>query len=1064
AGRLELQIGYAEGVHRHETVERLAEGYADELRELIAHCTSEEAGGYTPSDFPLAGLKQAELDGLLGSERGVEDVYPLTPLQEGMLFHTLYAPGSSLYVGQFGFLLEGPLEAQALERAWQGTVDRQEALRAGFVWEGVPRPVQVIRREARLPLRREDWRELGEAERAERLERYLEEDRGRGFDLERGPLMRLGLFRVEEDAYQLVWTHHHLVLDGWSLSLLFGDVLRLYAAYARGEAPRAGAGRRYREYVAWLERQDRSAAERYWREALAGFGAATVLPGVHRVRGGEQGQGSAKVTLSAERTRGLQEQARRWGVTLNTVVQGAWGLLLSRYAGEEDVVFGTTVSGRPVELVGAEETVGMFINTLPVRVRVRGELEVGEWLAQLQREQAEAREYEYAPLVQVQKWSEMPAGEALFESLVVYENYPVDRALEEQTGGLGGLRVRSSFGREEANDPLVLSAQATPTLQVELAYDRGRIEGEVAERLPGQLEVVLEAMAADSARRISQLSLLRDAERLQVLEGGRGEARAFPRDAVVHEVIAVRAAAWPDSVAVASGGRSLTYRELNEEAARLAARLRGHGLRPEAVVAVFLDRSVELAVALLATLQAGGAFVPLDPGYPRERLEYLLADSAAAVLLTRAGLASALPQTGAAVVHVDAPAAPAEGELPRGISPDQLAYLIYTSGSTGRPKAVMVSHRSLLCYGEAMRERMELGAGDRVLQFASPAFDVMIEEVFPAWLSGACVVFPQGDLLGSPQELLQLLERERVSVMELPTAYWHEWVRALWEEGAHLPPSVRLVLMGGERVLRERMEQWAVLGAPLLHVFGLTETTVTSTTLRLEAGDDGSRWSNLPVGVPLPNAAVYVLDVEREPVPAGVPGELYLGGETVARGYFGRPGLTAERYVPDPFATESGARLYRTGDRVRWLADGTLEFLGRIDQQVKVRGYRIEPAEIEAVLAEHPAVREAAVVVREDVPGDRRLVAYLVPAGEEVPVPGVRDFLRGRLPEYMVPGAFVALEAIPLTPNGKVDRRALPAPERTAAEEASYAAPRTGTEAALAGIWAEVLRLERVGI
>ncbi|HEU0079113.1 MAG TPA: amino acid adenylation domain-containing protein, partial [Longimicrobiaceae bacterium] len=721
------------------------------------------------------------------------------------------------------------------------------------------------------------------------------------------------------------------------------------------------------------------------------------------------------------------------------------------------------------ELAGVEEAVGLFINTLPVRVQVTPHTALQAWLQGIQEGQVHAREYEYSPLVEVQKWSEVPAGAPLFESLVVFENYPIDERLGK---GLIGLRVRSNLGMEQSNYPLVLSALVDEWMKVELRYDHARAGAATVERLAGHLEAVLESLVDHPGQRLSQLSLLRPAERTQLLLDARGERRPFPGDALVHHLVAKRAAARPDTPAVSCGERTLSYRELHEEAVRLAARLRARGVGVETPVALFLDRSTELAVSLLAVLHAGGAFVPLDSAYPAERLEYLLADSGARVVLTRASLAGALPACGATVLCVDREEAVALPAPASEAGSDALAYLCYTSGSTGRPKAAMVSHRSLVCYAEAMRERMGLTPADRVLQFASPAFDVMIEEVFPAWLSGACVVFPRSELLGSPAELLRMVEKERVSVMELPTAYWHEWVRQTAEEGTALPGSLRLVLMGGERVLAERLAQWAGLGVPLLHVFGLTETTVTTTTLLLEAGEDGGRWSNLPVGVPLANAEVHVLDVELEPVPPGVPGELYIGGEAVARGYWARPELTAARYLPHPFSEVPGARLYRTGDQVRRLADASVEFLGRIDSQVKVRGYRIEPAEIEAVLAAHPAVGEAAVVAREDTPGECRLVAYVTPAagyaagadglreaaGKRVSLEELRGQVEGVLPGYMAPGAFVVLEALPLTRNGKLDRRALPAPEGRAAGD-GYLAPRTEVEEILCGIWSEVLGL-----
>ncbi|HEX2091407.1 MAG TPA: amino acid adenylation domain-containing protein, partial [Longimicrobiaceae bacterium] len=986
----------------------------------------------------------------------VEDIYPLTPVQTGLLFHVLLEPASRAYLNQYIFALRGQVDADAMRQAWQRVVDQHPVLRTAFAWEGMDTPMQVVRRNVRLPWEVLDWRGCTSEAQHERRERYLETERARGFALLDPPLMRLALLRLADDRFELVWSYEHLLLDGWSLSLVLRDVFTAYEAVLLNREPAFRPARPYRDYVAWLQRQDLSGAEAYWRRILAGFRVPTPL-GIDRGRGASGSFAHVAHRLPAGATSTLHEVARRQRITPNTLLQGAWGVLLSRYSGEVDIVFGATVSGRSPELAGVEEMVGVFINTLPVRLRVEGEAHVSEWLAGVRARQVEAQRYEQSPLADVQGWSEVPAGVPLFESILVFENHPMWAAAG---GGESGFSVEAWEVYGGSHYPLVLAVLPGERLELRLEYDAGRIEAAAAERMVGQMETVLEALAADPGRRLSEVSLLRMAERARVVEGGRGEARPFPRAALVHEVIAERAAAAPDAPAAASGGRVLTYRALEERAASLAARLRARGVGPEVQVALFLDRSVELAVALLAVLRAGGAFVPLDPQYPRARVEYLLEDSRAVVVLTRRALAGALPGGVAGVLSVDTEEE-AVTDLPAlQAGSDTLAYLCYTSGSTGRPKAAMVSHRSLLCYAEAMAGRMGLSPADRVLQFASPAFDVMVEEVFPTWLSGACVVFPAGEPVASPGELLRVVEAEGVSVMELPTAFWHEWVRTVTEEGLHLPGSLRLVLVGGERVLPERLAQWAGLGVPLLHVFGLTETTVTTTTLRLEGGDDGARWLNLPIGVPLANAEAHVLGQEHEPVPVGVPGELYVGGEAVARGYWARPELTAERYVPHPFSGEPGARLYRTGDRVRRLADGTLEFLGRMDQQVKVRGYRIEPAEIEAVLEQHPAVWEAVVVARDAESRDLRLVAYVA---AEVGEGELRVWLRERLPEHMVPAAVVTLERLPLTPNGKVDRAALPAPSAARRAPGDAGALHTSTGRLVAGIWAEVLGVEGVG-
>ncbi|HEX7243137.1 MAG TPA: amino acid adenylation domain-containing protein, partial [Longimicrobiaceae bacterium] len=865
--------------------------------------------------------------------------------------------------------------------------------------------------------------------------------------LARGPLLRAALVHSGECEHSLLVSLHHIVSDAWSLGILFHELSTLYEAFAEGRpSPLAELPVQYADFAVWqrerLSGETLEAQVGFWKEKLDGAPPLLEVPTDRpRVPGQSARGGTHPFTLSAEAARGLRALSRREGTTLFMTVLAAWQALLARYAGSADVVVGTPIAGRTRAEV--EGLIGFFVNMLALRADLGGDPTWAELLGRTRRAALGAYAHQEVPFERLV--DELAPERNLTHAPLFQVTFSLDRL--DRRGGeptLGGTRLEPfAAGQGVAQFDLDLAvADDGEALAGGLVYRTSLFEGATAGRMARHLETLLESMAADPGRRLSAASLLREGERAQLLAVGRGETRPFPGDALVHQVVAARAAAWPDAPAVTCGGSTLGYRELHERADRLAGRLRARGVGPETIVAVLLDRSAELAVSMLAVLRAGGAFVPLDPAYPAGRLAYLLEDSGAAVVLTRAALAGALPAGSAAVVCVDAEEEPAGRADSPDVGPDALAYLIYTSGSTGQPKGAMVGHRSLLCYAEAMRERMELTPGDRVLQFASPAFDVMIEEVFPAWLSGACVVFPQDDLLGSPHELLRLLERERVSVVELPTAFWHEWVRTLAEEGVRPPSSLRLVLMGGERVLPERLEQWASLGVPLLHVFGLTETTVTTTTLRLEAGEGGSRRSNLPVGVPLANAAVHVLDGAGEPVPPGVVGELYIGGAAVARGYHARPALTAERYVPDPFPGEPGARLYRTGDRVRLLADGTLEFLGRMDHQVKLRGYRIEPGEIEAALREHPAVREAVVVVREDAPGAQRLVGYVVAEGATVSSGELRGHLEGRLPEHMVPGAVVALDHLPLTPTGKLDRKALPAPDFAPAEE-RYVAPRT---------------------
>ncbi|MBV9772533.1 MAG: AMP-binding protein, partial [Gemmatimonadetes bacterium] len=940
-GTLLLSWTYDVGRHRRATIERLAAAHLAALRALVAHCLEEGAGGYTPSDFPLAELTRAELDAVTVGRR-VDDLYPLTPMQEGMLFHSLHGDGAQAYQVQIAQLLEGPLDVALLRRAWDEVVARHPVLRTSFVWEGVRRPLQRVEAEVRVPWTVEEWPGLSGEEQEAALERYLAEDSRRGFALGEAPLLRFALFRVAPDAHWLVWSQHHLLLDGWASARVVGEVMRLYRAWNGGGTAVLERVRPYRDYVRWLGRQDPAAPERYWRGVLAGFASPTPL-GVDRAAGPAAGVRYARrsTALPPERTRRVEEAARRAGVTINVVLQGAWSVLLSLYSGEDDVVFGTVVAGRPAELEGSGEMVGLFINTLPVRVRLPDEARLSPWLAGVQRSQVEAREHEHAPLVRVQGWSEVPGGTPLFESLLVFENFPAVAGGSDAGGELRLTRARSV---EWPTYPLCLTGGPGSELLLDLSYDESRFDAATVERMLEHLVHLLDQVAsADPGLLLADLCLVGEAERRRVVEEWNRTERAYPRDAGIHELFAARVARTPDAMAVVSDQESLTYAELDARANRLARHLWGRGVGPETRVAICVERGPEMAVAILGVLKAGGAYVPLDPNYPAGHLAYLLEDSGARVLVTQETLLGMLPEHSAAVVltplprplphegggeHYGAsdpsalpqnwggggrspslseagggvrgqdsresqPALTPQPPLPmlgegENVDPDTLAYVIYTSGSTGTPKGVAVPHRALVNFATDVAERLGLGPADRFLQFASPGFDVVVEELFPAWVAGAAVVFPPGNRL-APGELLEVLERERVTALELPTAYWHEWVHALAASGRRLPGCVRLVLVGGERVLPERLAEWSALGVPLVHVFGLTETACTSAALRLEAGDDGSRWPNLPVGTPTGNARTYVLDQWLHPAPVGVPGELWIGGAGVARGYLGRP-------------------------------------------------------------------------------------------------------------------------------------------------------------------------------
>ncbi|MEU1707404.1 non-ribosomal peptide synthase/polyketide synthase [Streptomyces sp. NPDC005706] len=1070
-GELEITWHYSDQVHREGTVRDLAEGMTRALAAIAAHCARPGAGGRTPSDFPLARLDQAAVDRLAGDGRDVEDLLPLTPLQEGMLFHRLVGGPDDVYVDQAALLLDGVTDPDALAQAWQRVTDRTPALRTSVVWEGVPVPLQVVHRRTEVPVTRLDWRELDETERAERLARLRADDLARGLDLGTAPLMRLTLVRLSDARTHLLWTSHHLILDGWSLAQVLTEVFEEYAALTTGAASRPPARRPFGDYVRWLAGQDSAAAHAHWRTVLDGFATPTPLPADRPRRPGHETRSAGVHTaaLSEEVSARLARTARTAGLTLGTVVQGAWALLLSRYSAERDVLFGTTVSGRPDDLPGAESMVGMFINTLPTRVRVDGGRGAVAWLRELQEEQAEARRFAAVSLAELTSLSDVPAGSALFDSMVAFENYPFDDARSAGTG----IRLAEVSSRDATNYPLVLRAYQGEQFGFDLAYDPELFDVTTVRDLAGRLCLLLTELADDPGRPVRDLAWTTAGEQRRMLADWNGTEEGRP-DGTLDALFAAQAARTPDAVAVTCGDERLDYATLEARAGRLAHRLAELGAGPERFVALALPRSTDLVVAVLAVLRTGAAYLPIDPNLPAERVRHLLADARPVALVTT-GQGAAGPDVPSLLlddpgVRADLARRPATGPARRAL-PESPAYAIYTSGSTGRPKGVVVPHANVVRLFGRTRHWFGFGPDDVWTMFHSYAFDFSVWELWGPLLHGGRLVIVPEDAARSPEDFLRLLADERVTVLNQTPSAFYPLIRAdarLRDVGARL--ALRTVIFGGEALDVGRLDDWYARHpdtAPrLVNMYGITETTVHVTYAALDRSTARSDIAS-PIGTGIPDLRLYVLDDTLRPVPPGAVGELFVAGEGLARGYLNRPGLTATRFLADPFG-RPGTRMYRTGDRARWRADGTLEYLGRADQQVKIRGYRIEPGEIEAALHSHPGVGAATVGVHEDTAGTRRLVAHIVGTGDGAARPPsaaeLRAHLAGLLPAHMVPAAYVPMAALPLTVNGKLDRRALPAPGPDGfAADGTRTPPRTHAERLVAAAWTDVLDTDEVG-
>lgn len=980
-------------------------------------------------------------------------------------------PNLSVYSVPRAMRVEGPLDVGALRRTLDTIVARHEVIRTVYeVIDG--KPMQVIRPPSPIEFEEIDLSGAVGKVRDDGVQRLLTQAARRPFNLAQDQLMRALLIRLGPEEHVFYLGSHHIASDGWSKGILFAEMKALYAACLAGQAPSLPElPIQYADFALWqrqtLAQPTMEQHLAYWKQQLAGAPPLLKLP-TDRPRPPAQtfrGAGLRK-RLSRELLDRLKALGKQDDATLFMTLLTAFDVLLARYSGQTDIVLGTPISGR--NLPEIEPLIGYFTNTLALRTDLSGNPTFRESLRRVRAMALAAYDHQDYPFEKLvvelrpeRDLSFSPVFQVLFSVGHVAAGAPdlPGLTLKQMDVDRGICKFDLTVGMTEVADGVNIGCE----------YSTDLFERRTVERLLDNFEALLEAVVANPDEPIARLPVVTAAERRQVLVEWNATEADVP-DRCVHELIAEQAARTPDAVSVEFDQQPLTYRELDERANQLARYLRERGVAPGAFVGLCVERSLEMAVGILGILKAGGAYVPLDPTYPQERLAFMLGDAAVPVLLTQKRLTAPLAVQNATVVCLDTdwkvinnqPKAP----LAERTDLQQLAYLIYTSGSTGQPRGVMVTHQGLVNHATWSVRQYELTRRDRVLQFSSLSFDIAVEEIFPTWLVGATLVLRAEAAGISGSRFLRWLNDRGVTLMDLPTAFWHEWVHELAVLEEPLPPSLRLVIVGGEKALAKTFATWrTIVGDHVrwLNTYGPTETTVVATVY--EPPRDYDPNVELPIGRPIANTRVYLLDAGQQPVPIGVPGEMYIGGSGVARGYSNQPVLTAERFLHDPFARAPGARMYRTGDLARYNAGGNLEFLGRIDQQVKIRGYRIELDEIAGALCQHPGVRDALVIPCEDRAGQKWLVAYVVPTAEQqLSQEDLRSYLHEKLPEPMVPTQFIYLAAFPLTPNGKVDRTALPAPSREWQREGSHVAPRDPLEHQLVLLWEDLLARQPLGI
>ena len=1043
-------------IFEHQTVEKLAE--------KIDRLTQQEIPRSEEQHNALATLYSTEQRKDLTERFGdIDAVYPLTPLQMGLWFQNQFDTEQSVYIEQLSLLLQGSLNVDALRSAWRFVQTRHEVLRTAFDWLDAEQAVQIVVKgeQLELPFYQMDWRNFNAKDQQAQLKSFLAQDYLQGFNSSQAPLMRISLIRITDQQCHMVWTHHHLLLDGWSIPILLAEVFEAYQHFCLNQTPDFPQPPAYSHYINWLAQRDQTIAQQYWQKALSGFDEPLFLqdPRIENTDSNSQPMQRSDFVWDKQFTEQLQTFCSHQHITLNTLLQGAWALLLNSHTARNDVLFGIVDAGRQHALEGIENMVGLLINSLPLRIKLNAERPADEWLQELQIQTLELGEYSYSPLPDIQRWSDCDAQTPLFDILMAFENYPLSGIKDKQ---YADLSIANVSHQDQTHYALTLVIKPAESLSFSMSYDSQRFNASGIKILAQHFKTLVAELMANPQQQLAKFSPV-DKREQAMLEGFSQVKSSHPVEKTIVECFQQQVSLRANTPALIFENQTLSYQALETQANQLAQAISQQGIQAGDRVALSLERSIHSVVAIVAVLKAGATYVPLDPHYPEQRQTYTIKDASVRLLIVDKKL-SWHQELAIAVLALDTldfeqftDQAPIVN-----IDPQWPAYIIYTSGSTGKPKGVCVSHAQVMRLFTACAEHVDFKPTDVWTLFHSFAFDFSVWELWGALLHGAsCVVVPYW-VSRSAKDFQQLIQQQKVTILsQTPSAFYQLQKQIISQKSAAL--NLRYIVFGGEALDPARLDPWFAQfsdnNAQLINMYGITETTVHVTARRLYQHDCNTSLSN--IGKPLNDLSTWVLDGLLQAVPVGVIGELYVGGTGVSQGYIGRASLSAERFIPDPFSKKAGARLYRTGDLVRYCEDGTLEYHGRCDKQVKLHGHRIETGEIEHALLQHPAVESTAVIIaHNEQQASAQLIAYWV--GEQTDNALLKAELEQQLPSYMVPQHIIHLDALPLTINGKLDYQALPAPDQPVLTENVSA--ETEVESQLLSIWCELLKVEKIGI